>query len=297
MAPPQSGLALLPSSNSPDHNAKGTQSGAHASEDTCHPPTACKHVVSGSFSLPAQGCFSPVPHGTRSLSVTRESLALEGGPPSFTPDFSCRALLRNSTTTSDWLSRTGLSPSLAPLSRGLRLPALVASVGPTTPRRPKAPRFGLFPFRSPLLRESRLISLPPGTENVSVPRVRLSSRSEMTVLAHRRVSPFGHPRINACVPLPLAYRSLPRPSSPSCAQASPTCFRSLDHKLCNVSSRARAIYCHLQVKRLVQLQRRPSCSCVAPQRQPAPLPFLVLIRYPTITTAIHCQTARSNAAA
>ena len=50
------------------------------------PPTACKHVVSGSLSLPAQGCFSPVPHGTRPLSVTRESLALEGGPPSFTPD-------------------------------------------------------------------------------------------------------------------------------------------------------------------------------------------------------------------
>ena len=62
------------------------------------PPTACRHVVSGSLSLPAQGCFSPVPHGTRPLSVTRESLALEGGPPSFTPGSSCRALLRNSTT-------------------------------------------------------------------------------------------------------------------------------------------------------------------------------------------------------
>src|SRR5262245_40768499 len=62
------------------------------------PPTACKHVVSGSLSLPARGCFSPVPHGTRPLSVTRESLALEGGPPSFTPGSSYRALLRNSTT-------------------------------------------------------------------------------------------------------------------------------------------------------------------------------------------------------
>src|SRR3954465_2276481 len=59
------------------------------------PPTACGHVVSGSVSLPAQGCFSPVPHGTRPLSVTRESLALEGGPPSFTPGLSYRALLRN----------------------------------------------------------------------------------------------------------------------------------------------------------------------------------------------------------
>ena len=35
--------------------------------------------------------------------------------------------------------------------------------GPTTPRC-IASRFGLFPFRSPLLRESRLISFPPGTE-------------------------------------------------------------------------------------------------------------------------------------
>ena len=35
-----------------------------------------------------------------------------------------------------------------------------------------------------------------------------------------RVSPFGHPRINARVQLPLAYRSLPRPSSPACTKAS-----------------------------------------------------------------------------
>src|SRR4051795_4007652 len=67
-------------------------------EAMSQPPTACRHVVSGSLSLPAQGCFSPVPHGTRPLSVTRESLALEGGPPSFTPGLSYRALLRNSTS-------------------------------------------------------------------------------------------------------------------------------------------------------------------------------------------------------
>jgi hypothetical protein len=45
----------------------------------------------------------------------------------------------------------------------------------------------------------------------------------------RRVAPFGHLGINACVPLPQAYRSLPRPSSPPCAQASPTCLHSLDY--------------------------------------------------------------------
>ena len=35
--------------------------------------------------------------------------------------------------------------------------------GPTTPKRPRPFRFGLFPVRSPLLRESLLFSFPPGT--------------------------------------------------------------------------------------------------------------------------------------
>jgi hypothetical protein len=36
----------------------------------------------------------------------------------------------------------------------------------------------------------------------------------------RRVSPFGHPRVEDCLRLTEAYRSLPRPSSPSRAKAS-----------------------------------------------------------------------------
>ena len=61
------------------------------------PPTACMQVVSGSLSLPALGCFSPFPHGTRSLSVGKEYLGLEGGPPMFRQDFTCPALLESST--------------------------------------------------------------------------------------------------------------------------------------------------------------------------------------------------------
>ena len=34
------------------------------------------------------------------------------------------------------------------------------------------------------------------------------------------VAPFGNPRIKACLPLPEAYRCLPRPSSPLSAKAS-----------------------------------------------------------------------------
>ena len=39
------------------------------------------HAVSGSISLPSPGFFSPFPHGTGSLSVDHEYLALEDGPP------------------------------------------------------------------------------------------------------------------------------------------------------------------------------------------------------------------------
>ena len=41
-----------------------------------------------------------------------------------------------------------------------------------------------------------------------------------------RVSPFGNPRIKACLQLPVAYRSLSRPSSPIHAKAS-----SIRHKI------------------------------------------------------------------
>ena len=51
----------------------------------------------------------------------------------------------------------------------------------------------------------------------------------MTGITPGRVAPFGHLGIIACVPLPRASRSLPRPSSPPCAQASPTCLPSLDY--------------------------------------------------------------------
>src|SRR4026208_1664206 len=57
------------------------------------PPTACKRVVSGTISLPSPGFFSPFPHGTGSLSVTSEYLALPDGPGEFMQDSSCPALL------------------------------------------------------------------------------------------------------------------------------------------------------------------------------------------------------------
>jgi hypothetical protein len=96
---------------------------------------------------------------------------------------------------------------------------------------------GLGPFRSPLLRTSRLISLPPGTEMFQFPGF-ASLLPVMTAIPGGRVAPFGHLGITACVPLPRASRSLPRPSSPLCAQASPTCLPSLDHNMAQAELRA-----------------------------------------------------------
>ena len=68
---------LATRTNSLTHYTKGTRSRNKSA------PTACMHKVSGSISLPLLGFFSPFPHGTGSLSVSQEYLALEDGPPIF----------------------------------------------------------------------------------------------------------------------------------------------------------------------------------------------------------------------
>src|SRR5271154_5464987 len=47
------------------------------------------------FHDPSPGCFSPFPHGTGSLSVTREYSGLGGGPPRFTRNSTGSVLLGN----------------------------------------------------------------------------------------------------------------------------------------------------------------------------------------------------------
>ena len=119
------------------------------------------------FTLPSR--YSP-------LSVTDSYLALEDGPPRFNRDSSCPGLLGYPVhPNKNGISHTGLSPP--PVRRSRRVPlcrssrrALRPQLNPTTPQRRKPPRFRLFPLRSPLLRESHLISLPLGTEMFQFPR-------------------------------------------------------------------------------------------------------------------------------
>jgi hypothetical protein len=81
-------LKLAANGNSLTHYTKGTPS----------PHQRLRLLVGIRFQVsftPLSGCFSPFPHGTCSLSVTREYLGLEGGPPIFRQDFTCPALLKD----------------------------------------------------------------------------------------------------------------------------------------------------------------------------------------------------------
>ena len=71
------------------HYTKGTRSHGKRA------PTACRQTVSGSISPPLSGYFSPFPYGTGTLSVSREYLGLEDGPPMFRQGFTCPALLKD----------------------------------------------------------------------------------------------------------------------------------------------------------------------------------------------------------
>ena len=73
-------------------------------------------------------------------------------------------------------------------------------------------RFGLFPFRSPLLRESLLLSFPRGTEMFQFPRFpppALCVQAGVTPHDGCRVSPFGHPRIEARSAAPRGFSQPP----------------------------------------------------------------------------------------
>src|SRR5689334_902334 len=88
---------------------------------------------------------------------------------------------------------------------------------PTTPTTQRLPpitrdRFSLIRFRSPLLTESLLFSLPAGTEMFHFPAFpphTLYIQVRVTGHVSSRVSPFGHPRITARLPAPRGLSQAP----------------------------------------------------------------------------------------
>ena len=109
------------------------------------------------------------------------------------------------------VSDTGLSPAMAELSSSLLLPNPESRMPVLQPRAVETVRFRLFPFRSPLLGESRLISFPPGTEMFHFPGWAPSVLCIQTeVLRHdpQWVSPFRHHRIKGCLAPPRCLSQL-----------------------------------------------------------------------------------------
>ena len=108
-------------------------------------------------------------------------------------------------------SGTRLSLALAGLSRPLPLPTPRSRMPALQPRMNVSTRFGLFPVRSPLLRESRLISFPSGTEMFHFPEFapcNLSIQLQATGYDSRRVAPFRDPRLTGCLAPPRGLSQL-----------------------------------------------------------------------------------------
>lgn len=166
-------------------------------------------MVSGSISPPYSGYFSPFPHGTGSLSVSQEYLALADGAAGFRRDFSGPALLRIP------LGPKSLRAQGSHLLRRA-FPGTCASIfGPTTWSYNPTPAVTGVVWALPRSLATTcgiiVIFSSSGYLDVSVPRVRLLSD---TWSSTKWVAPFGYLRINWYVPIPAAFRSLSRPSSP-----------------------------------------------------------------------------------
>jgi hypothetical protein len=177
------------------------------------PPTACRHGVSGSVSSPDRGSSHRSVALLGSLSVVIESLALQDGPRQFRPGFTCPTLLgyRLGETS---LRLRDYHPLWCHFPKDFGSQALIPHHRPRDPRRCPA-WFGLVPVRSPLLRESRLISFPPGTEMFQFPgsprafrdRRSLGSSPGLFAAFHARI--LMTPRHS-----PRALRSLTTPIGP-----------------------------------------------------------------------------------
>jgi hypothetical protein len=149
---------------------------------TCDAPTACRHTVSGTISLRSRGTFH---HSLTVLSAIGHQgiFRLSGWSRQIHTGFLGPHATWVAPKRAAQISTTGVLPSTPGLSHALRLsirfltrrPAgRPVKETPTTPHWQPLPgitpeRFSLIRFRSPLLPESRLFSLPAGTEMFHFP--------------------------------------------------------------------------------------------------------------------------------
>ena len=145
-------LNLASIRNSPDRSTKSTRSHLNV----------LPQLVNTGFQVlfhSPPGVLFTFPSQYYALSVTKEYLALEGGPSDFPQGFSCLVVL--------WIlllpivfvygafTLSGLTSQTVPLTNRFTFAVHNPSM--------HARWFGLFPFRSPLLWESMFLSFPPPT--------------------------------------------------------------------------------------------------------------------------------------
>ena len=121
-------------------------------------------------------------------------------------------------------THTGLSPALAPLSSGFCF-ACGWLWRPYNPQTAVTAWVWANPLSLAATRGITVVFFSWGYLDVSVPPVRLPIARDTRPSAGW-VAPFGYLRISSCLPIPAAFRSLPRPSSPIGPKASPVrpCF-------------------------------------------------------------------------
>ncbi len=150
-----------------------------------------------------------MPRGTQDIQRESRTFRVQG----------CHLLWRPLPGTFCWETRLitpcGLMPRPQP---DPTTPAVHRSAQPLSNR-----WFRLLPFRSPLLRESRLISFPPGTEMFQFPGFPPSGLCVQPAVPgdeSGRVAPFGNPWLSLLDDEPGLIAVLLRPSSALGAKAS-----------------------------------------------------------------------------
>ena len=150
-----------------------------------------------------------------------------GGPPCFTRDSSCPALLGlvdSSPASFAYRAFTSCGPAfqLVRLESGLVSAGISCRLSVPHPATPiqqlrqdfTLHGFGLFPFRSPLLRESLLFSFPPGTEMFQFPgyhRLGLVCWAEPAAVLPAAGCPIGVPPDLCLLAAPRSLSQLAAP--------------------------------------------------------------------------------------
>src|SRR5579864_7385954 len=148
--------------HSPDHSTKGTPLTLPPRERGEWPLTAGEYVVSGSLSSPFRGAF----HLSLTVLVHYRSLKVFslGGWSPLLPTNSPGFVVLRIPTGAPGSPSTGLSPPLVAPSNAFESAWVTCGWSYNPSRASRRGWFGLLPLRSPLQRESRLISLRRATE-------------------------------------------------------------------------------------------------------------------------------------